>query len=358
MTRDDMQLEQTIEQLARMYRALGELHRDILPKNPRLFAVMAEGPLDLIRQFQGEIESYLGATAIDGIEADVCLGLEGPAIGWPETPVSVLTAVLDAFRKGIQSIAEFLDSGRPLASRPTEDLRRACDLRVVALRPGSLRIALRLPDEVPADVGPDVPTPAGLAVSSPFGESPGPSTGVSSMLKSIARQALAEYLAAAAWADSDQDPSVLQERVPDPDHLRLLLNALKTLIPRPRGAIERVVLTARGMPEERPIRLTRALHARLDQAIDRAVVEQVEEHSGVVREIDLDELSFTLRNLEGIEQIACSFDDSLLEPAKEALDKPVKVTGVRQIPRGHRGAGKLRVTRFDVLEDSSQAGPA
>ncbi len=72
------------------------------------------------------------------------------------------------------------------------------------------------------------------------------------------------------------------------------------------------------MPEDRPIRLTRALHARLDQAIDGEVVEQVEEHSGVVREIDLDNLSFTLRNLEGIEQIACSFDDSLLEPAKEA----------------------------------------
>ncbi len=137
---------------------------------------MAEGPLDLIRQFQGEIESYLGAMPSRGSKP-TCARPRGPAIGWPETPVSVLTAVLDAFRKGIQSIAESLDSGRPLASRPTEDLRRACDLRVVALLPGSLRIALRLPDEMPADIGPTAPARrTGRAVAIRRGADP--STGV------------------------------------------------------------------------------------------------------------------------------------------------------------------------------------
>jgi hypothetical protein len=385
MNRDNMHLDQTIEQLVRMYHALDELRRDVLPKNPRLFAVMAEGPLDLIRQFQGEIESYLGAAAIEETQADICLGLEGPTLAWPEAPVSVLTAVLDALRKGIQAVAEFLGSGR-LASRPTEELRRACDLLVVAFQPGSLRIALRLPDGAAADSADDdsnmlprairtatlfpeeppratdtthdPPPLLGRVVSQIADESPRESVGTRVSLASFARRALAEYLDVAAWVDSGEDLSQLQERFPDPDHLRLLLNALKTLIPRPRGTIESVEITGPGMSGSRPpIRLTRALHARLDQAIDRVVVEQVEEHFGVVREIDLDDLSFTLRNLEGIEQIACAFDDSLLEPAKDALDKPVKVTGVRQVQGGRRSAGKLRVTRFDVLEDASQPGP-
>ena len=77
----------------------------------------------------------------------------------------------------------------------------------------------------------------------------------------MAREALADCLDVAAWVDSGQDLSAIQERFPNPDHLRLLLNALKTLMPRPRGTIERVELTGREMPNGRPaIRLTPAGH--------------------------------------------------------------------------------------------------
>ena len=35
------------------------LRADILPKNPRNFAVFAEGPLDEIRKLQAEIDQYI-----------------------------------------------------------------------------------------------------------------------------------------------------------------------------------------------------------------------------------------------------------------------------------------------------------
>jgi hypothetical protein len=41
-----------------MQRALTTLRDDVLPINPRLFAVMAEGPLDYIREFHDELEAY------------------------------------------------------------------------------------------------------------------------------------------------------------------------------------------------------------------------------------------------------------------------------------------------------------
>ncbi len=41
-----------------MQRALTTLRDDGLPANPRLFAVMAEGPLDYIREFHYEPEAY------------------------------------------------------------------------------------------------------------------------------------------------------------------------------------------------------------------------------------------------------------------------------------------------------------
>jgi hypothetical protein len=65
MIQNDAELQQTLEQLERMYRALGHLREQVLPKNPRMFAVMAEGPLDYIRQFQEEIDTYVGATRLE-----------------------------------------------------------------------------------------------------------------------------------------------------------------------------------------------------------------------------------------------------------------------------------------------------
>jgi hypothetical protein len=48
MITNDEQLDQAMEQLARMYRALADLRKDNLPA--KTFALMAEGPVDEIRR--------------------------------------------------------------------------------------------------------------------------------------------------------------------------------------------------------------------------------------------------------------------------------------------------------------------
>lgn len=53
-------LDQSIQQLARMYRALAELRSRILPQNERNFQLLAEGPADEIRKLQREIDDHLG----------------------------------------------------------------------------------------------------------------------------------------------------------------------------------------------------------------------------------------------------------------------------------------------------------
>ena len=57
------ELCQAIEQMGRMRRILESYRTDILPKNPRNFAIFAEGPLDEIRKLQEEINAYLGLYA-------------------------------------------------------------------------------------------------------------------------------------------------------------------------------------------------------------------------------------------------------------------------------------------------------
>ena len=61
------QLIQAIEQMGRMQRVLESFRRDILPKNPRNFAVFAEGPLDELRRLQAELDDYI--TRLEGVEA-------------------------------------------------------------------------------------------------------------------------------------------------------------------------------------------------------------------------------------------------------------------------------------------------
>ncbi len=59
MIENTEQLQQAIEQMGRMQRILESYRADILPKNPRNFALFAEGPLDEIRSLQAEIDQYV-----------------------------------------------------------------------------------------------------------------------------------------------------------------------------------------------------------------------------------------------------------------------------------------------------------
>ncbi len=52
------QVAQAIEQMGRMQRILESYRAEVLPANPRNFALLAEGPLEQLRQLQAQIEEY------------------------------------------------------------------------------------------------------------------------------------------------------------------------------------------------------------------------------------------------------------------------------------------------------------
>jgi hypothetical protein len=63
MTTEEARLAKTIEQLESMNDALRILRLEILPKNSRLFAVMAEGPLAEIEKLRRQIEEQANLLA-------------------------------------------------------------------------------------------------------------------------------------------------------------------------------------------------------------------------------------------------------------------------------------------------------
>jgi hypothetical protein len=56
MSKTEAILTQTVEQLELMNEALSALRRELLPGQPKKFAILAEGPLEEMRRLQTEIE--------------------------------------------------------------------------------------------------------------------------------------------------------------------------------------------------------------------------------------------------------------------------------------------------------------
>ena len=63
------QLYQAIEQMGRMQRILESYRNEILTQNPRNFAVLAEGPLEQLRQLQQQIDEYIQQLEATGTSA-------------------------------------------------------------------------------------------------------------------------------------------------------------------------------------------------------------------------------------------------------------------------------------------------
>jgi hypothetical protein len=338
MITSDEQLRQAVGQLERMYRALATLRTEVSPKNARQFALLAEGPLDEIRHLQAQIDAYAGVVAAEEQDADIWLRIHGRNIEWLDVPTSALVAVLDAFRKGVQTVAGFLLTGRAV-KRLNMKVKQACDLRLVAFRPGSLSIGMRLPDE--------------------------PSFALdSSREHSLARQALVEYLTMASWLSAEDVQRDFAQRIGDIEKRQPLLNALKPLVTSLRGEVEYIEVSSRLFSNGKPIRLTPHVHHRLTIAIRQsakevsqavteevAVMEQIETDTGHLREIDLDNRSFTLRRVDRGQEVHCTFEEHLLEIARTALDRRVRVTGSYRARKGYGPRVTFHVSRLEVLDD-------
>lgn len=59
MIQTEAPLQQALEQIESLRRAVQSLRAKIFPQNPRNFAILAEGPLDEIRKLQAEISDYV-----------------------------------------------------------------------------------------------------------------------------------------------------------------------------------------------------------------------------------------------------------------------------------------------------------
>ena len=246
MISNNEELAQALEGMGYMHRALVSLRKDILPVNHRNFAVYASGFVDEIRKLEEQINEYSGRAAAEEHDSDVWLRVVGPPQDWPEVPTSIVTALLEALRGGVRAIVAFAST-----TLPVDALERACDLRIVAFRLWGQCIGLRVPD-------------------------PGDYDGREHEETTLVRRALGRLLQVAEWVGSDAPAEDLESLCPDLRERRVILDALRALVPRPGGDIERLEVSGRAAPGGRTISLTRAAHQRIDQAVDALAAAHVE----------------------------------------------------------------------------------
>lgn len=321
VTNDD-ELRQALGAIETLQLALSALKRDV--PSTRNYAVLAEGTVDEIARLQAEVNEYLG---VDDVRAELWMRVTGPTLDEPDAPSGVLTAVLDAFRKGLQAGTEHAHLGT-LSTRPTAEIQRAVDIRVASLREGSLRIGINL----------NVPEQRDLE-------------GVPGLRTAVERT-LDEYLVTAAWAaDESASDDVLTAAIPDTARRRVLLHAVLAMAPRTRGAIDSIEVTGRLVGQRPPIVLRRSSKNRIAGAIDRTETGVVEQHAGMLREIDLDHRTAIVRRTNAAD-IPCALSEELMSTAHEALGRSVRVYGERPDRAGRRST-TLFVTRLEILDDEA-----
>lgn len=327
--RSDPHLDVTLEQLARMHRALAHLHDERARYGDAWFAVMAEGPLDEIARLEAELDRLSGRRDAERDRADLWMYVRGPGLRWPNAPTSVVTSFLDTLRKGVQVVAELL-STRDVSRRPTRALKDSCDFEVLGFASGSVGVGVALPD----------------SPLLPLHDGPSP-----------AEHALHLYLSVSAWAaDPDGTEEELQEWIKDQRLRRLLLAEVKRLLPRPRGRVESVALSGRAVPGGHEVVLDRSAHARIDAVMAAQPDVHLETYEGDLREIDLDQRSFILRNIRDQSasfQVACKFLEDLDETAYEAIDRRIEVDVVRPI-EARRGTATPTVVRLEILDAEAE----
>lgn len=69
MISSNIEFDQAVAQLERMYRALAGLESRLSSADESQFQVLAESPIDEIRRLQADIDTYLGVTTASGTTA-------------------------------------------------------------------------------------------------------------------------------------------------------------------------------------------------------------------------------------------------------------------------------------------------
>lgn len=236
----------------------------------------------------------------------------GEGLGEGTVPASVIRQVVDGATTALKKIAGQVFQAAGAQGRKANVIRQFYDLPMQGVAYNSFEIAFRLPDRKQLNLGADE---APEELGSEFDE--------------IGKQ-LEQALSWAINAKSEEDSEPLDIN---------LLEALEKLVPPQTGIVKSVELRGRIFHAGHArYQLTRETSKRVRRALGKARVsqERITIVSGLVRELDKDDLSFTLRETDDSKDHVCRFPQEFFDDVLEVFntDQRVTISGRENIKNG------------------------
>ena len=249
---------------------------------------LADAPADALPQPGIMLWSHL--------EPVFALRALGDGLAEGTIPASVIRLLVDGATTALKKVASHVFQNTHTQGRKSNAVRQLYDLPLQNLAYNSFELAFKLPLE---------PEASAATLSSEFAE--------------IGKQMVQTM----AWAISDNN------NLPTPEPDIDLLEALEKLVPPQTGQIKAIELRGRIFSTGQPCyQLTRNTTLRVRQALNvaRGAQERIIKVTGLVRQLDVDELVFTLRETDDAKDHLCRFESEYFDDVFESLNTPQRVT--------------------------------
>lgn len=316
MIKDSEQKIQVENQIKKLEKSLVNLKEKLLPRREKQFKAMASGYVNAIRELREEIDEFTGMELLNVPPKDINIHLVGPAIGYGNAPISVISKYLDNFRKSVQSIYAVINR-ISYKTNPPRKVINACDFSLLAFNKGSVNISLGLPMQ---------------------------QLNFFNINKDI-NKSIDLYFSILNWTsnNSKKDELNIDSSIKD----KILMSMIKTL-PDDKN-IQEITFSGNMIKSygkitvnENTKRIIKDMLTRAKTNEKRVILE------GRIREVDLDKRRFILRDIKKshLTQITCIMSEAVAEQPKDYLDSNVIVTGIQK-----EDANSIDVKLIEVKEE-------
>ncbi|MFP8779984.1 hypothetical protein [Hydrogenophaga sp. RWCD_12] len=249
--------------------------------------------------------------------------LIGDGLREGEVPASVVSRAVDGATSALKKLIEVVRNVNQSTGRPTDSHRRDYDLTAQRFAFNSFEVAFA----------------SGSVMPAPANEDPA-----------------ARYTEAGMRLQEALDWLVYGYQY-DEDPTTDMLDVLNRLVPPSQGVVRETEIAGRLLPGSAPYRLTRTDATRVRSAITRHRLRKRDllESEGRVRELDLDEFTFILRDRnDGLPELRCSFIELLLDDVSDAFNGAGRVVVQGRLDN----RGQLDVSAIQTLATNSPADHA
>lgn len=272
-----------------------DLKERLLPDREEQYNAMAAVYVRKIIELREMIEEYTGMNNLLINKDDINIHINGPSIGYGKVPISVLSAYLDSLKTSVRGNYRILYN----RSKVPQNIAMLTDFTLNQLAAGSINLSLGIPNEQISFLG-DMSLENSLNI-------------YFDLLNAISKQD-EEYVI----------PGI------DEDTMGKLLSNILKVIPDDKNIKSVEVYGFRVKARER-ICLNHESRKFILKKIDG--INEKEKNiivTGIIRELDLDKLTFCLRDIDiqGKNQIKCDVSKEQVNDLGEYLNSYVKVTGV------------------------------